>query len=199
MEKENFGSVLREARERRHMSLAEIARKTKVPQSSLALLESGVVDGDGLPPDVFVRGFIRSYARFVGISDIEPLGLYQKALDEKRRVEEMLIAQPRPVQAWPADAAHARSSSPALGVPAGLPGQFPTGMQGIEDGQAPRRGIGLAVFVIIVLLIATITWSLFLRQPPQSGEGLSQLWFDLPAATVDAARAAGNASPGVLG
>ena len=39
--------------------------------------------------------------------------------------------------------------------------------------QAPRRGIGLAVFVIIVLLIATITLSLFLRQQPPSGEGLS--------------------------
>jgi hypothetical protein len=37
----------------------------------------------------------------------------------------------------------------------------------------PRRGLGLAVFVIILLLIATITLSLLLRRPPQSGEGLS--------------------------
>jgi len=42
-----------------------------------------------------------------------------------------------------------------------------------DDSQSPRHGIGLAVFVIIVLLIATITLSLFLRQQPQSGEGLS--------------------------
>jgi hypothetical protein len=42
-----------------------------------------------------------------------------------------------------------------------------------DEGQSPRHGIGLAVFVIIVLLIATITLSLFLRQQPQSGEGLS--------------------------
>jgi preprotein translocase subunit SecG len=33
--------------------------------------------------------------------------------------------------------------------------------------------MGLAVFVIILLLIATITLSLLLRHPPQSGEGLS--------------------------
>jgi hypothetical protein len=46
-------------------------------------------------------------------------------------------------------------------------------MSGEDENQAPRRGIGLAVFVIIVLLIATITLSLFLRQQPQSGEGLS--------------------------
>jgi hypothetical protein len=46
-------------------------------------------------------------------------------------------------------------------------------MSGEDEAQTPRRGIGLAVFVIIVLLIATITLSLFLRQQPQSGEGLS--------------------------
>jgi hypothetical protein len=46
-------------------------------------------------------------------------------------------------------------------------------VQGEDDAQSPRHGIGLAVFVIIVLLIATITLSLYLRQQPQSGEGLS--------------------------
>jgi hypothetical protein len=51
----------------------------------------------------------------------------------------------------------------------------PPEVSGEDDAQAPRHGIGLAVFVIIVLLIATITLSLFLRQQPQSGEGLSLL------------------------
>jgi cytoskeleton protein RodZ len=147
MEKENFGSVLREAREKRRLSINEVARKTKVTHSSLSVLESG--DIDRLPPDVFVRGFIRSYAKMVGISDVEPLGLYQKAVDERRRTEEALVAQPRP----PVE----RSESPE------------------DEGQPQRKGIGLAVFVIIVLLLATITWSLFLRQTPQAGEGLSLL------------------------
>jgi hypothetical protein len=40
--------------------------------------------------------------------------------------------------------------------------------------------MGLAVFVIILLLIATITLSLLLRRPPPVGEGLSQL--EAPAA-----------------
>ena len=35
--------------------------------------------------------------------------------------------------------------------------------------------LGLAVFVIVLLLIATITLSLLLRRPPPSGEGLSEL------------------------
>jgi cytoskeletal protein RodZ len=145
VEMENFGKVLRKARERRSLSLAEVAERTRVPQGSLKLIEAGNIDD--LPADVFVRGFIRSYARAVGITDDEPLGLFEQAQASRRQLEERQAAIP---------------SQPALAE------------AGEEDTQgAPRRGIGLAVFVIIVLLIATITLSLFLRQPPQSGEGLS--------------------------
>jgi cytoskeletal protein RodZ len=164
MEQENYGSLLREARERRCVSLTDISRKTKVPTSALERLEAGRLDG--LPADVFVRGFIRSYAKHVGISDVEPLGLYQKAIDDRRRAEESAVSQPR-VPAGRIEAAAA--------VPQADGHQDTQDGQDGQDGQQPRRGIGLAVFVIIVLLIATITWSIFLRQTPQSGEGLSLL------------------------
>jgi cytoskeletal protein RodZ len=144
METSHFGSILRQARERRQISLAEVAERTKVPQWSLQLIEAGEIDD--LPGDVFVRGFIRSYARSVGIADSEPLGLFEEALAARRRAEEALLTTPN------FQVADTTSE---------------------EDGQGHRRGIGIAVFVIIVLLIATITLSLFLRQPPQSGEGLS--------------------------
>jgi cytoskeleton protein RodZ len=146
MEASNFGSVLRQARERRRISLAEVAERTKVPQESLQLIEAGNIEE--LPADVFVRGFIRSYARSVGIGDSEPLGLFEEALAARRRVEETLATTP---SAQPFD-------PPAE-----------------DEASGPRRGIGIAVFVIILLLIATITLSIFLRQPPQSGEGLSRL------------------------
>jgi transcriptional regulator with XRE-family HTH domain len=160
METENFGTVLRAARERRQISLSEIARRTKVSTNSLQLLEAGKLDD--LPPEVFVRGFIRSYAQAVGIPQNDPLTLYDEALNQKRRADDpgipVLALQPRPVPAVP--------QAEAIGD---------------DEGQMPRRGIGLAVFVIIVLLIATITLSLFLRQQPQSGEGLS---LDVPARTT---------------
>jgi cytoskeletal protein RodZ len=146
METAHFGSLLREARERRCISLADVAKKTKLSQSSLKTLESGRLED--LPPDVFVRGFIRSYAQSVGLREAEPLGLFEQALDARRRAEQALLCTP-------------------MVQPANQPVAAPA-----ED-DSPRRGIGLAVFVIIVLLIATITLSLFLRQPPQSGEGLS--------------------------
>jgi cytoskeletal protein RodZ len=149
METANFGTVLREAREKRSISLADVSRKTKLSQASLQMLEAGRLEE--LPPDVFVRGFIRSYARSVGLRESEPLDLFDQLLDERRRVEQALreTATPSP-----------QATDDALSAPA-------------AEEEHPRRGIGLAVAVIIVLLIATITLSLFLRQPPQSGEGLS--------------------------
>jgi cytoskeletal protein RodZ len=151
METANFGTVLREARERRQVSLADISRHTKVSVASLQLLEQGKLAD--LPHETFVRGFIRSYAQTVGISHVESLSLFDDAVASRRNAE----ALPRLV---PAPRVH---TAPVL----------PPEPSGDDDAQAPRHGIGLAVFVIIVLLIATITLSLFLRQQPQSGEGLS--------------------------
>jgi cytoskeletal protein RodZ len=161
METANFGSVLREARERRSISLADVARKTKVSRSSLELLEAGQLDD--LPAEVFVRGFIRSYARTVGLPESEPLGLFEQELDARRRAEQTALMTPQPVE------------QDAMGAP------VPT------DDETPRRGLGVAVFVIIVLVLATITLSLFLRQPPQSGEGLSLEGGRAPAA-IDTSR-----------
>src|SRR3954451_2644704 len=147
METENFGNVLRVAREKRSISLADVAQKTKLSQSALQQLEAGQLDD--LPAEVFVRGFIRSYARSVGLREAEPLGLFEQALDARRRAEQELLMTPQPLE------------QDAMGAPVAV------------DDEAPRRGLGVAVFVIIVLVLATITLSLFLRQPPQSGEGLS--------------------------
>jgi cytoskeleton protein RodZ len=74
METANFGTVLREARERRQVSLADVARQTKVSVTALQLLEAGKFAD--LPHETFVRGFIRSYARTVGISHVEPLSIF---------------------------------------------------------------------------------------------------------------------------
>jgi cytoskeletal protein RodZ len=144
-----FGSLLRQARERRQLTLSQIAERTKVAPASLALLEEGKLDE--LPPEVFVRGFIRSYARTVGIADDEPIGLFDEALAARRRQEEVLAAIP---------------TSPP-------PDEDAAADDAEEQAGVPRRGFGLAVFVIIVLVIATITLSLFLRQPRQAGEDLS--------------------------
>jgi cytoskeletal protein RodZ len=158
-EGEHVGSFLRRAREERALTLADVSAAIKVPRSSLEQLERGAFSS--LPAEVFVRGFIRSYARVVGVTETEPLALYDRALkahDEATRVEAA-----RPV-VDPVIAGIATDEE--------------------REGMAPRRGLGLAVFVIILLLIATITLSLLLRRPPQSGEGLSGAPLPLPATST---------------
>jgi len=152
METANFGTVLREARERRQVSLADVSRQTKVSVASLQLLEDGKLAD--LPHETFVRGFIRSYARTVGVSHVESLSLFDEAVAARRSAEGLPRLSPAP----------RGQTARVLSAPEA---------SAEDDAQAPRHGIGLAVFVIIVLLIATITLSLFLRQQPQSGEGLS--------------------------
>jgi cytoskeleton protein RodZ len=154
MDKQHFGTFLRDERERQRVSLADIAEKTKLSISSLKLLEAGRL-GD-LPSEVFVRGFVKAYAQALLIPSSEPLGLLDLAFSERRRA---------------ADSPLTVTVSKAWQPP------FPTPQESVaeEEAQPSRHGIGLAVFVIIVLLIATITLSLFVRQQPQSGEGLSQV------------------------
>jgi transcriptional regulator with XRE-family HTH domain len=168
METTNFGTLLKEEREKRKISLSEISNATKLSVSALKLMEQGNLDD--LPPDVFVRGFIRSYARTLRISSNEPLELLDQVLLERRRASEpMVVSDLRPSRKPMAERLGLdRSTRPGRSQPAPMP-EPPVE----DDAQSPRRGIGLAVFVIIVLLIATITLSLFLRQQPQSGEGLS--------------------------
>lgn len=74
---EAWGSLaawLRNGRVERGMSIADIARTTKIQARILEDLESGIAEG--LPADVFVRGFIRNYARCVGLSEGEALARY---------------------------------------------------------------------------------------------------------------------------
>ena len=61
----DFGSRFKQEREARHLSLGDVARVTKIPERSLERLEGGRFDE--LPAEVFVRGFVRSYARAVGL------------------------------------------------------------------------------------------------------------------------------------
>src|SRR3989337_2118994 len=61
----DFGRSLREARERRGVSLRQIANATKIGVSALEALERN--DISRLPGGIFSRAFVRSYAIEVGL------------------------------------------------------------------------------------------------------------------------------------
>ncbi len=71
---ESVGQYLKRHREARRMSLEEVARATRVPITSMERIEAGQFDE--LPGEVFVRGFLKSYARAVEIPCDEVLARY---------------------------------------------------------------------------------------------------------------------------
>lgn len=77
-ETEHFGTCLRRARLDKGLSLAAVAQTTRIPGCSLDAIERG--DVTDLPGDVFARGFIRAYARVVGIDAVEPILMYEKVI-----------------------------------------------------------------------------------------------------------------------
>jgi cytoskeletal protein RodZ len=71
---ESVGQFLRRQRQAKRMSIEEISRATRVPASSVERIEADRFDE--LPGEVFVRGFIRSYARAVGVAPEDVLARY---------------------------------------------------------------------------------------------------------------------------
>src|SRR3954466_14787331 len=68
------GTFLRQLREAKSLSVEEVSRATRVPVSSVERIESDRFDE--LPGEVFVRGFLKSYARALGIPGDDVLGRY---------------------------------------------------------------------------------------------------------------------------
>lgn len=71
------GVFLRREREKKGLSQEQIAEMTKLRRHMVDALEREA--WDKLPPPVFVKGFIRSYAKALGLDEIEVLGLYEEA------------------------------------------------------------------------------------------------------------------------
>jgi cytoskeleton protein RodZ len=71
---DGLGEFLRRERELRHISLDDVAERTKISRRYLEAIEEEQYDR--LPGETFVRGFIRSYAQAVGLDPEDTLLIY---------------------------------------------------------------------------------------------------------------------------
>ena len=62
---DTVGTTLRRQREQKRMGIAEVSRVTRIPVTTLESIEQDHFDD--LPGEVFVRGFLKSYASTVGL------------------------------------------------------------------------------------------------------------------------------------
>ncbi len=87
----SFGENLRREREMRGVSLEEIAAATRISLRFLESLESEAFDR--LPGGVFNRGFVRSYARFLGLDEEKLLADYGLVHHDEHDVKPILEAE----------------------------------------------------------------------------------------------------------
>ncbi len=122
---ESTGHFLKKARESRRMSLAEVSRVTRIPVPTLESLESDHFDD--LPGEVFVRGFLKSYAQAVRVVPDDVLARYTSS----RRIA---YVTPLPV------------ASP-------LPG----GAGANQEGRGKRFGVAIAFVLLLILFTLAIS------------------------------------------
>lgn len=87
---ESIGPYLRQEREIRQISIEELSQETRIPIKMLLRLEGDRFDE--LPGEVFARGFLKAYARALGI-DSDPL------LERYGRQHEEADEAPAPITA----------------------------------------------------------------------------------------------------
>jgi len=89
-----FGEKFRKERERRGFSLDDVSNVTKIGSRMLKAIEDEHFDQ--LPGGVFNKGFIRAYARHLGLNDEEAITEYLAALREAQ-VEAQNSSTPAPL------------------------------------------------------------------------------------------------------
>ncbi len=95
-EETGLGKLLRNAREERNLDLEEAVRVTKIRRYNLEALENE--DWEKLPNQIFVKGFLRSYTRFLGLDEKMVVDRYSKtqALSQKEHEKILKEMKPRP-------------------------------------------------------------------------------------------------------
>jgi transcriptional regulator with XRE-family HTH domain len=165
---EHFGYLLREARLKAGRSIEEIARRTKIPVPTLERLESG--DPSQIAADVFVCGFLRAYAREVGLDGEEAVARYRRAA----RLPEPVYESAEPLEPLDNDppAKLGSINPPTEGsIVDQWIGQLTARVPMLESVLGRRPAFALVVLLVVV--VATITLSLLLGGDPRPGRGLS--------------------------
>jgi cytoskeletal protein RodZ len=70
----DIGAALRQARQQRAMSLDDVARATKIRVAILSAIETN--RRDEVPEGIYLRGFVRAYAREVGLNPDDTVSRY---------------------------------------------------------------------------------------------------------------------------
>jgi cytoskeleton protein RodZ len=160
----SFGEELRREREIRGISLKEIADATKISRRFLEAIEHN--DHKTLPAPVFTRGFVREYARYLGLNAEEMVNRYNFAAVGDERIEKSghleRLVHPEPVIA------------PKPLKKSGIPPAY---------SRIADRNI-LATLMIIAALSAVTYWAVRTKRLRMSSPAVAPVVAVVPSATI---------------
>jgi len=90
----SLGEKLRTAREERGISISEVAEQTRISPLYLEAIDRN--DYKTLPGGIFNKGFVRSYAKYVGVPEQDALQEYSRMMAESAPQEEGEVKAYRP-------------------------------------------------------------------------------------------------------
>ncbi len=79
-----FGEYLKQMREKQGLSLEDVAEKTKIRYEYLEALENSILEK--LPPEIYIRGYIKAYGLLLGANIEELFNRYEEAKPKKSKM-----------------------------------------------------------------------------------------------------------------
>lgn len=89
------GQILQETREAKFYTLEDVEKAIKIRKEILIALEAD--EYQKLPPPTFVQGFIKNYAKFLGLDREKLLAIYRREFSEKKNKPYVMDAFANPV------------------------------------------------------------------------------------------------------
>ncbi|MGI5838340.1 MAG: RodZ domain-containing protein [bacterium] len=156
-----IGSILREAREKQNQSIQNAVEVTKIRSKYLLALENGQFEI--IPGQVYVKGFIRSYAKFLGLNGEELVERFKAETEKEADVQVHTAAE----NSEPGREVRADSGGPEREVLSGSPRSSRRENYLLKDlGRLSRVLLRLAVAVVLIFAIVSLVKAIMPDKPP---------------------------------
>jgi transcriptional regulator with XRE-family HTH domain len=174
-----LGEYLKQMRKAQNLTLSEVADRIKVNIRYLEALEESNLEV--LPPEVYVRGFIKAYGELLGADMDELYSRYDSGKPKKSSFS--LFHRSSPTKEKPAFVKNTKktpSTQENKGKPAKSqeePAQTPTRLKGsslTEGGLKPRHLI-IGISIVAVLLVILAVSKNIGKKPPASKKAMPVL------------------------
>ena len=83
-----LGERMKKIRDERHLSLADVSKGTKIQVKYLQYFEEG--EYMKLPADVYVKGFLRSYALYLSLSEVNLIRQFEREKDIHKNIKKIV-------------------------------------------------------------------------------------------------------------